>query len=227
VFDLPHTLGYKPRFPKEYGQGIRLMTAKTFLRNLTVANQLTFLRLVAVPFFILAVLQGRFGIAVALFLGAALTDLLDGLTARLFHQGTPLGSYLDPAADKLLLTAGFVLLTDYPQMFQGIEMAARIPLWLTILTISRDVIIVAVALILYLTLHQKSFRPSIWGKLTTVGESITVACFLLFNALGSNGVLLDVLVWVTLLLTLTSGFHYLGRTIRLLGEPRTRPEDEG
>lgn len=149
------------------------MTAKSLLRNLTVANQLTFLRLVAIPFFILSVLQGRFVIAVSLFVGAAVTDLLDGLTARLFRQGTRLGAILDPAADKLLLTAAFVLLTDYPRMFQGIEMSARIPIWLTILTISRDVLIVAVSLILFLTVQQTRFRPSIWGKWTTVAESLT------------------------------------------------------
>lgn len=192
------------------------MDPKTLLRTLNLANQLTFLRLVAIPFLILSVLDGRFVVALALFLGAAVTDLLDGLTARLFGQGTRLGAYLDPAADKLMLTATFVLLTDFPSMFQRIEMVARIPLWLTILTISRDVFIVCVALLLYVSLGQTRFPPSLWGKLTTVSESVTVGLFLLANALGRRFDLLDAAVWCTLGLTLVSGFHYLGRTIGML-----------
>jgi cardiolipin synthase len=202
------------------------MKIKTLLANLTLANQLTFLRLVAVPFFILAVLEGRFDLALGLFIAAALTDLADGLIARWFRQGTPLGSLLDPAADKLLLTAGFVLLTDYPRMFQGIEMAARIPLWLTILTISRDVLIVAIALILYLATEQSRFPPTIWGKLTAGCESLTVGLFLLHNAMGRSALLLEVMVWTTLCLTLVSGFHYLWRTVRALrlGGAGTAPQ---
>ncbi|HEX6851155.1 MAG TPA: CDP-alcohol phosphatidyltransferase family protein, partial [Candidatus Polarisedimenticolaceae bacterium] len=99
--------------------------------NWTLANQLTFLRLVAVPIFILAILDARFGAAFWLFVGAGVTDLLDGLVARVFRQQSPLGAYLDPAADKLLLAAGFILLTEYPQLFQQIPMVNRIPVWLT------------------------------------------------------------------------------------------------
>ena len=190
------------------------MKLKTLLGNLTLANQLTFLRLVAVPFFILAVLSARFDLALVLFVAAALTDLADGMIARWFRQGTPLGSLLDPAADKLLLTAGFILLTDYPSMFQGIEMVARIPLWLTILTISRDVLIIAIALILYLAVGETRFPPTVWGKLTAGAESFTVGLFLLANALERTGPVLDVMVRVTLAFTLLSGFHYLWRTVR-------------
>lgn len=192
------------------------MSARNLLVNLNLANQLTFLRLVAIPFFIISVLQARFGTALALFVAAATTDALDGLTARLFEQGTPLGAYLDPAADKLLLTAAFVLLTDYPSMFQDIPMIARIPIWLTIITISRDVFITVVSAMLYVSQGQTRFRPSIWGKLTTVGESLTVALFLLHDTLGRTSVVLDAMVWVTLGLALISGFHYLARTIGML-----------
>ena len=201
------------------------MNLKTVLANLNPANQLTFLRLVAVPFFIIAILQQRFGVALVLFVAAAITDLLDGLMARLLHLRTPLGAYLDPAADKLLLLSAFVLLTEYPTMFRDLDMVARIPIWLTILTIFRDVLIVAVALTLYLAYHQKTFQPSVWGKLTTVFESVTVSFFLLFNYLGHTHRTLDVLVWATLALILTSGFHYLGRTIRMVGVQETAPSD--
>ena len=193
------------------------MDFKVLLAHLTLANQLTFLRLVAVPFFIIAVLQARFGVALVLFFGAAITDLLDGLTARLLRQRTPLGAYLDPAADKLLLTSAFILLTEYPSMFQEIPMAARIPIWLTILTIFRDVLIVGISVTLYLAYGQKRFQPSIWGKLTTVALSVTVGVLLLINFVGRSHAAFTVLVWVTLALTLVSGFHYLGRTMRSEG----------
>ena len=147
---------------------------KRLLAQLNLANQLTFLRLVLIPFFVIAVLEGRFGVALGLFVTAAVTDLLDGLSARMLGGGTALGAYLDPAADKLLLVVAFVLLTDYPVMLQDVAMVHRIPLWLTVLTISRDVLIVAVALLLYLTRTQTRFPPSIWGKLTTVAEFLTV-----------------------------------------------------
>ena len=148
------------------------MRFKTILANLTLANQLTFLRLVAVPFFILAVLEGRFWLALALFAAAGLSDLADGLIARWFGQRTLLGSFLDPAADKLLLTAGFILLTDYPSMFQSIEMAARIPLWLTILTISAETAVTTNRLTIDYLAESNSWR-TIFVEVhrTTIGYS--------------------------------------------------------
>ena len=196
---------------------------RRLLAQLNLANQLTFLRLVLIPFFVISVLEGRFGVALGLFVAAAVTDLLDGLSARMLGGGTPLGAYLDPAADKLLLVVAFVLLTDFPVMLQGVAMTHRIPLWLTVLTISRDVLIVAVATLLYVTRTQTRFPPSIWGKLTTTAEFLTVALFLLFNRLGIGGRVLDGMVWVTLAMILLSGFHYLGRTIRMLSPQKPAP----
>ena len=205
------------------------MGLKSLLGTLTLANQLTFLRLVAAPFFILTVLDKRFDLALLVFGCAAVTDLLDGLTARLLRQESSLGAYLDPAADKIFSTVSFVVLTDYPALFRGIPMTNRIPVWLTILTISRDVFIVAVALMLYLAYGTTRFRPTIWGKLTTVSESLCVGTFLLFNQLGRAHPVLDVLVWVTLALILVSGFDYVRRTVRTVGteEPRPRSETGG
>jgi cardiolipin synthase len=184
--------------------------------NLTLANQLTFLRLLAVPFFILAILNARFGLALWLFAGAGLTDLLDGLIARVFRQRTALGAYLDPAADKLLLTAGFILLTDYPSMFQDIPMVNRVPIWLTTLTISRDVFIVAVSLMLYLAYGVSKFRPTLLGKLTTVAEILTIGAFLLCNHLKREHWMLTAACWTTLTLILLSGFDYLWRTVGMV-----------
>jgi cardiolipin synthase len=192
------------------------MKARDFLAHLSLANQLTFLRLVAVPFFIIALLESRFATAFALFVGAAITDLLDGLSARILGQQSVFGAYLDPAADKLLLTTAFILLTDYPSLFQSIDLMHRIPIWLTILTISRDVLIVCVALLLYLSHQERWFPPSVWGKLNTLAETVTISLFLLLNTLRVDHASLDVMVWTTLALTFVSGFHYLYRTTRAL-----------
>jgi cardiolipin synthase len=201
------------------------MTLRQILGALTLANQLTFLRLVALPFFILSVLNGRFDAALALFVAAGFTDLLDGLIARWLGQSTALGTYLDPAADKLLLGSGFVLLTDYPNMFQDIPMMNRIPIWLTTLTITRDVLIVSVVLMLYLAYGLTDFRPSLFGKLTTVAEILTVGLFLLFNHLGTRHRALDLAVYTTLVLVWISGLHYIWWTVgrvRAQGSPPAR-----
>jgi cardiolipin synthase len=182
----------------------------------TLANQLTFLRLVGVPFFVLAILSSRFDIALALFIAAAVTDLLDGLTARLLRQRTPLGAYLDPAADKLLMTAAFILLTDYPSMFKDIEMVARLPIWLSVLAISRDIFIVLIALLMYLAYGRTRFEPTVWGKLTTIAEALLIGIYLLANAIGQTSIALDVAKWTTLALILYSGFHYLFHAARMV-----------
>ncbi len=199
---------------------------KTRVGLLTLANQLTFLRLAAVPFFILAVLEARFALALGIFVAAGVTDLVDGLVARVFRQRTALGAYLDPIADKLLLTSAFILLTKYPNLFQTIPMTNRIPLALTILLISRDGLIVAISLMLVLAYGQTRFLPSIWGKITTGTELVTTGLVLLFNALGRTHPIVPIAIWLTLALILISGFHYLWRTmvqVREKGTERTVP----
>jgi cardiolipin synthase len=186
--------------------------------HLTLANQLTFLRLVAVPFFILAVLEARFGVALAIFIAAGVTDLLDGLVARVFRQRTALGAYLDPAADKLLLIAAFILLTRYPNLFQTIPMTNRIPIGLTILVISRDVLIVAIAFMLNLAYGQTRFQPSLWGKITTGAELVTTGLVLLCNHLERSHPIVRIAIGTTLVLILISGFHYLWRTVKQVRE---------
>jgi cardiolipin synthase len=210
-------LRYKAGFPMDSGD------LKNRVGHLTLANQLTFLRLVAVPFFILAVLEARFGLALVLFVAAGVTDLFDGLVARVFRQRTALGAFLDPAADKLLLTAAFVLLTKYPNLFQAIPMTNRIPIGLTILMISRDVLIVAIAVMLNLAYGQTRFRPSIWGKITTGSELVTAGLVLLCNHYQWRHPIVSVSIGTTLVLILISGFHYLWRTVRQVREKGPDP----
>src|SRR6185503_10317024 len=134
---------------------------------LTAANQLTLLRLLLVPVFVLCMLYGRPGWALVTFAVAAITDALDGLLAR--RSGpTTLGAWLDPMADKLLLTAMFVVLT-----LPGLGLTARIPLWLTVLVISRDIAIVMTVAIFNLAVARRTFRPSLLGKVATATYMVT------------------------------------------------------
>ena len=130
---------------------------------ITLPNILTFLRILAVPFFAIAVWYGRMTEACILFVAAGLTDALDGYLARRFNQRTALGAILDPAADKLLITTAFILLA-----FPREAGAVRIPPWVTILAISRDVVISMVTLLAFDHLDPSKFKPSILGKLTTL-----------------------------------------------------------
>ena len=166
-----------------------------------------------IPAFVLLVVYGYFGSALIVFTIAGVTDALDGLIARWTGQKTTLGAWLDPAADKLLLLAAFILLTRYPQLFQTIPMTNRIPLWLTTLAISRDVLIVAIALMLNLAYGQTRFSPSIWGKVTTGAELTTTGLVLYFNYAGRTHPIVALSIGVTLALILVSGFDYLWRTV--------------
>jgi cardiolipin synthase len=176
---------------------------------LTFPNILTLLRICAVPFFAIAVWYGRTSEACVLFAAAGMTDLLDGWIARRFNQKSPLGAILDPAADKLLMTTAFVLLA-----FPHEAVAVRIPAWVAILAISRDVIISLVALLAYERLDPSTFRPSRLGKVTTFVELLAISTALLFNHLGPQPWFAYVVPWIFYLIAamvLASGIHYFFR----------------
>ncbi len=180
------------------------------LKDLRAApNQLTFLRLCIIPFLVIAVLDAHYRTALMLFALAGVSDGLDGLLARLLHQRTLLGQYLDPVADKLLLSTLFLVL-----MHQGL-----IPRRVTILVFSRDLGILIVAALLYASVGARNFRPSLWGKANTVAQIIAVASAL-WVGFYSSPVLLFVKRWAllaTFSLTLISWFHYTWRETRRLG----------
>jgi len=182
--------------------------------SLTLANQLTLVRLALVPAFVILVLYGRMGWALAAFVTAGITDGLDGLIARWTNSRTALGAFLDPMADKLLLVSAFVVLS-----LPGIGLVNRIPVWLTVLVISRDIAIVATVAIVSLTLGPRTFPPSIYGKIATALYIVTIAVVLLFNFLKQASVVVDIMVWVSLAITLLSGFHYTVHVRRTLNEP--------
>src|SRR5262249_37093459 len=132
---------------------LRLRTAVE-LRPWTLPNFLTFARLAALPFLILAILDGRHWAALVIFLAAGVTDIGDGYLARRFHMGSPLGAWLDPIADKLFLVSSFVVFA-----LPGTPTTVRIPMWLLVLTIFRDVFILVIGLVLFLALGMRSFPP--------------------------------------------------------------------
>ncbi len=133
-------------------------------RILTVPNQLTFLRLGFLPLFIILVFYRRYSWALAILIFAGLTDTMDGVLARTLNQKTSLGAYLDPIADKLLISSSFVVLA----------LNGQIRWWLTILVLGRDVLILTTAAVILLTAGYRSFPPSIYGKLTTTLQIVLV-----------------------------------------------------
>ena len=181
------------------------------MTRLTVANQLTLFRMLLIPAFVILVVYGELGWALAVFATAGLTDALDGLIARRAGQRTTLGAWLDPMADKLLLVTTFVVLT-----WPGLGLANRLPIWLTVLVISRDVVIVLTVAIVNLALGPRTFKPSVFGKAATATYIITAVVTMFFNYRGHESVVVDVFVWASLALTLLSGFHYIWHASRIV-----------
>jgi cardiolipin synthase len=179
--------------------------------SLTAANQLTLLRMLFVPALVILLVYGYAGWGLLVFAAAGVTDALDGLIARRTGQKTTLGAWLDPMADKLLLVTTFVLLT-----LPGFGQANRLPIWLTVLVISRDVAIVLTVAVVNLALGPRTFRPSLPGKVATAVYILTCGTTLFFNWLGMRSVVVDVCVYISLVVTLVSGVHYIALTRRLV-----------
>ena len=166
----------------------------------TAPNLLTLLRICLAPFLVAAILQDNFVLGFSLFVAAGLTDALDGVLARVLQQRTVLGQYLDPVADKLLLSTLFVVL-----MLIGL-----IPATVTVLVLGRDVGILLVAAILYAAVGRREFYPSIFGKANTAAQIAAVAVVLLHQITNSAWVVIlrYVALDATVGLTVASGLHY-------------------
>jgi cardiolipin synthase len=179
--------------------------------SLTFPNLLSLLRMGLVPVFIIAVLDGEMRKALLIFAIAGVTDALDGFIARVWKQQSLLGTYLDPIADKLLLTSAYIALA-IPSLNHGL----LIPVWITVLVISRDVLLVIVALVMSLAAGVRSFPPTVLGKVTTVFQVAAVVLVLLTGLFpGVEPVALGVLYLMTGL-TVASGLNYVYRSNRLI-----------
>ena len=181
---------------------------------LTPANQLTLLRMLLIPAFVILVLYGHLGWALIVFVTAGVTDGLDGLLARWSGQNTSLGAWLDPMADKLLLVTTFIILT-----LPGLGLANRLPIWLTVCIISRDVVILLTVAIVNLAIGPRTFRPSIFGKIATATYILTAVAAMSFNYLGYRSVLVTAFEWASLAITAISSLHYIWHAARIIDAP--------
>jgi len=168
---------------------------------LAAPNQITLLRLIFIPFVIMTIVDGNWPWALGLLIAAGISDALDGLLARALHQQTMLGQYLDPLADKLLLSSLFLVLS----------FVKKIPWKYTVLVFSRDLCIVATAVVLYATVGFRDFRPSIFGKINTVCQ-IAAVFFVVLAQVNSLPLVLSLerfFLYATFTFTLVSGVHYV------------------
>jgi cardiolipin synthase len=179
----------------------------------TIPNLLCLLRMGLVPLFIITLVNGDPRKALLIFVVAGVTDALDGFIARFWNQQSLLGAYLDPIADKLLLTSAYVVLS-IPSLNHGVQ----IPLWVTILVIARDVLLVVVGLVLYMAAGVRKFPPTILSKINTVLQVAAVVLVLISGTLPENRSIEMAAVTSLYLvagLTLASGLDYVYRMARL------------
>ena len=174
-------------------------------------NLLTLMRLFIIPFLVIEILDGHYRIAFALFILAGISDALDGLLARWLSQKTTLGQYLDPIADKLLLSTLFVVLTHM----------GMIPRYVTVLVFSRDVGILLISTLLFVTGALRDFRPSLFGKLNTlmqIAALIAVLCQKIFVS-AHLATLKDVLVRAIAMMAPLSAAQYAWIVFRRINAP--------
>ena len=167
--------------------------------NINIPNILTIIRILLTPLFVIFLLRDMFSFALLVFSIAAVSDGLDGLLARYFNQYSVLGAYLDPIADKLLLVSAFV----------SLAVLKIIPPWLTVIVISRDIMIVIGILIFAMTDIPIEMKPSLVSKCTTVAQLFTIFLTLLDPQIPGTQIIKQLLFWITAGLTVTSGLHYI------------------
>lgn len=177
---------------------------------LNIPNFLSMLRIISIPLLIILLSYDEHTGAFTVFICAAISDGLDGFIARRFKQKTKVGAYLDPIADKLLLNSSFI----------AFALMGLVPKWLTILVVSRDVIISMGILILQLVAVQIEIKPSILSKFTTVFQLMTIGSRLLLDILGRHFDALPYLYWATGILTVASGLQYVVLGLRIISEPK-------
>jgi cardiolipin synthase (CMP-forming) len=167
----------------------------------TAPNQLTLLRMIFVPFVVIELVDGRYFWALVLFVVAGFSDGLDGLLARRLKQQTQLGQYLDPIADKLLLSTMFLVLS----------ILRKIPWKYTVVVFSRDISILAASAVLFAIAGLRDFRPSIFGKANTLSQIGAVFFVLLLAIRRSRWIWIARVIFLraTFIFTILSALHYL------------------
>jgi len=175
--------------------------ANRIARN--IPNLLTFSRLILAPLVAAAILTGRHEAAVRLFVIAGLTDTLDGTLARRWNASSAFGAYLDPIADKALLSG----------VYLALAVTGAAPRWLAILVLGRDVLLLICSAIAYSFTKLRKFPPSVWGKLTTLLQIVSAIAWMAHNAWTAPvlGTVAEGLLWPTAVATVGSGAHYIWR----------------
>jgi len=192
-------------------------------RIITLPNVLTVFRMALIPVFVSLLFYQKFLLALGVFVVAGITDGLDGLLARRFHQQSPLGRILDPIADKMMLVTSFVVLSMRGVYPIPIPKHLPIPFWVTITVISRDVFILVGAAAINMVTGFRAFQPSLPGKVSTVVQIVSLATVMLAaqTRIGT-GYYLPTVYASVFALALISGIHYIFFVSRLLtksGQP--------
>ncbi len=177
---------------------------------MNLPNILTLIRVLLIPVFVIFIINKLFGWAFFTFAVAGITDGIDGLMARITHQRTELGAYLDPIADKLLLFSAFISLAI-------IEM---VPSWLVVIILTRDVIILVGFLVMLLISYHPKINPSLLSKATTVFQIVTILLVLMAGYSPAFKLLSTIAIYGTGVMTILSGSHYIYIGTRILNEKK-------
>jgi cardiolipin synthase len=185
-----------------------------FSQLLTYPNQLTLLRMSFLPFIVIKLVDGHYGVALILFILAGMSDGLDGLLARALKQQTVLGQYLDPIADKMLLSTVFLVLS----------ILHKIPWKYTVVVFSRDISILAASTVLFAIAGLRDFRPSIFGKANTFAQVAAVFFVLMLQIRPERWIDIARLTFLhaTFIFTVISAIHYVylvGKRLRANSSP--------
>ena len=188
-------------------------------RIITLPNLLTVFRMALIPVFVSLLFYQKFLLALGAFVLAGITDGLDGLFARRFHQQSPLGRILDPVADKMMLVTSFVVLSMRNVFPAPVPKHLPVPFWVTITVISRDVFILVGAAAINMVSGFRGFQPSLPGKISTVVQIVAIAAVILAaqTRIGT-GYYLPTIYTAVFTLALVSGIHYIFFVSKLMNE---------
>ena len=170
-----------------------------------IPNILTLTRILLLPFFAATLYYEQYHYSLLVFIAASITDLLDGFIARVKKQITYFGTILDPVADKFFLLTSFIMMSK----------TGLVPMWLTIIVISRDLIVISGCFIIYLVTKNLDIEPSIVGKTASAGQFLLIGLILLSLNFNSDITFLNYLFIAVAVLTALSGLHYVYRGLRV------------
>ena len=169
-----------------------------------IPNILTLTRILLLPFFAAALIYNEYQYALIIFIAASITDILDGLIARVTKQITYFGTILDPVADKFFLITSFIIMST----------CGMIPKWLTIIVISKDVIVVTGSIILYFVTHNLKVEPSIFGKNASAFQFLLIGLVLLSYNVNTFSIP-EISYYLVAAITAIAGVDYVSKGLKM------------